>query len=320
MSQHINTPTRLNDRMLKLLLDANRKRIKDMLTAGKDSFSVSRELFPRPESVHEDSINRVMWEIELIKASGRSSLDGDFFPALKGYTSFTSYILDCWHVLTKMQGRKKPTELADVNDNRLISTMVQFCELPKVVEAVVTSTWKYSTVASELDNLCLPSEAYRKQLLAELDKAEGYRQLVKLLHSVILTEAEVTEHLDKLTAIDLSWGYPVTYVAWLYDEEGNRVRKLQDMPVTLMPQAVMGISESNPNHKAMEAVHTMNMQLIDKVSIKSKEADIKSADAAERARAAKEAEDYAKRVKDVTAKVNSGTATAEELEEFLTWR
>lgn len=320
MQQTYNPPTRLNDRMLKLLIDANRKRINDMHTAGNDSFSISRELFPSPEMIHEDSINRVMWEVELLKACGRSSFDDDFLPSLKGYTSFTSYILDCWHVLTKMRGGKKPTELGDVTDHRLISILTQFCELPKVVEAVVTSTWRYSTNAAELDKLCLPSEDYRKQLIQELEKAEGYRSLIKVLHSVILTETEVKKHLDKLTAIDLSWGYPVTYEAWLYDEEGNRVRKIQDMHVTLMPHDVMGLSESNPNHKAMEAVHAMNMQLIDKVSIESKEADIKSADAAERARAAKKAEEYAKHVKEVTAKVNSGTATAEELEEFLTWR
>lgn len=319
MYQTNNEPTRLNDRMLKLLIDANRKRINDMNTAGHDSFSISRELFPNPEAIHEDSINRVLWEVELLKSCGRSSLDDDFLPSLKDYTSFTSYILDCWHVLNKMKGGKKPTELADVSDHRLISILTKFCELPKVVDAVVTSTWRYSTDSAELDKLCLPSEEYRKQLLDELDKAEGYRPLVKLLHSVILTEAEVTKYLDKLTAIDLSWGYPVTYTSWLYDEEGNRVRKLQDVAVTLMPHMVLNLSESNPNHKAMEAVHSMNMQLINKVSIESKEADIKSADAAERSRAIKEAEDYAKHVKEVTVKVNSGTATASELEEFLTW-
>ncbi|WP_434583808.1 hypothetical protein ACMYSP_20130 [Klebsiella sp. R390] len=312
--------TVITSSMIKLLVSTNRKQLVEGNLKDVDSYTAAASMLPLEVWAYEDdSFNKLRNEVDLIQKIGKSSYDKDFLPSLKGYTCFAQYIIDCWNTLSSMKGYNKAKVLSDVVDNNIIWLMVRYCELPKLVEAIASHKFRDTTDIQKLNELVLPSSERRLKVITALREAKGYRDLIKVTHALVLSDEELSTNFEQLTKIDLSIPYMATWSAWLYDEEGNRVRKLQDYSQPLTSYNVLNLIDSSPNDAVRSAIHVMNMQSLTKLTNhKMMESDIKLQQQL-KSDEAKASIEESERKAVITKKVGDGVATYDELQEYLSW-
>ena len=125
-----------------------------------------------------------------------------------------------------------------------------------------------------------------------------------------MSPAEIKEARSHLTKLDLG-AFQMLVPSGGVDMFGKPAMAYQQVS----PQAMLSLSESNPNHQLMLAVHSINMIRLDSLKQRMKE-EAKAAEVAKAQEAIKAEEE---RRSSINEKVLAATATAAEIREFLTW-
>jgi len=322
MSQY-KQPTIITDSMIKLLVASNRKDLTTGNLSKLDDYTASARMLPLGvESYEPDSFMKLRNEVIFMQKIGKSSYDKNFLPELKDYKCFSKYIIDCWNILSSVSGYEKALNLTDVRDDKVIWLMNQHCELHKLVIALVNNIFRDTTDIQKLNELVLPSTERHQKIISALKEAKGYRDLIKITHALVLTEEEVVTHYDQLTKVDLDLPHYVTWVSWLFDEEGNRVRKLQEYRQALTADGVLNLVWTSPDDAVRSAVHVMNMETLQKIRDQKEQDSEGQFHKDLQQKAQDEAAAHiveSKRKSSIIDKVTAGTATYDELQEYLSW-
>lgn len=306
--------------MIQTLINANRKSITSGEWKELDSFSVVAQMLPIPfENVDEDSFNKFKWEVELLQATKSASFDDGFLPALSSFEYAQDYMISCWNKLGKMKGYSPARTLSDIIDPEVIRTVTLYCEYPALIGAICSHMFRDTTDLTKLNELIKPTAERRETIIQALEKAESYRELIKITHSILFTKDEIKQHLKTLTCFDLSGPHYVIYESWLHDDIGNKVKKLQEYSYPLTAFSVLNLSDSNPNDVARGHVHNINMQAVSKVVEEIKLQELAATKEANRLQAEADVKAHTERVEGITERVANGSATYKDLQEYLSW-
>ena len=229
------------------------------------------------------------------------------------------YIIACWDKLGKMKGYKSAHSLSDLIDPDVINMIISYCEHPTLVGAICSHMFRDTTDLSKLNELVKPTAERRKAIIQALEKADSYRELIKITHSILFTEEELKQHLKVLTRFDLSMPHYVIYESWLHDDLGNKLKKLQEYSYPLTAINVLNLSDSNPNDVARERVHNINTQALSYLVEGIKLQELAASKEANRLQAEADAKAHTERVEGITERVANGSATYEDLKEYLLW-
>ncbi|WP_440505818.1 hypothetical protein [Serratia nevei] len=297
--------------MLQTLLEESRSDIVKSKEEGRDTFSIVLQVSPVYPEELGDLAHFLEFEVDCLSRTGKFSFNKDFMPPLSKFTCFERYYVTCYNQLAKAMSCGEPiNKLTDLRQPRVTRSLSEYCQLPELIQCLNEMRFPGALNVPMMNQVIFPDANVRSKLLSELADAKTYPEVFKVTHNLLMSPAEIKEARSHLTKLDLG-AFQMLVPSGGVDMFGKPAMAYQQVS----PQAMLSLSESNPNHQLMLAVHSINMIRLDSLKQRMKE-EAKAAEVAKAQEAIKAEEE---RRSSINEKVLAATATAAEIREFLTW-